>query len=129
METPLRKKQRKILIKKVEVLLAQKLEDMVQSTWTKLEIAAKYGIPSSRQSEMSDPEKYPTGGLNERLLSKAIMGGLITVTEIKANVELSEAERVHIDTLAVLEHAAAIRRQGFDPASILEQWLKKNADK
>jgi hypothetical protein len=126
MEDTLRKKQRKILVKKIQVYLSEKLDRMTQDEqWTKSEIAIQYGIPISRQSEMKSPDKYPDRGLNEKLLSKAITGGLLTVNEIKANVDLTPAEQSHVDTLAVLEEAGKIRKAGYDPAAILIEWQKK----
>ena len=117
-------------MKKIQAFMSNKLEDMVNhGDWTKVEIAARYGIPVSRQSEMKDPGKYPKGGLNESLLAKSIMGGLITVAEIKSNVELSDVERIHIDTMSVLEYANKIRAKGFDPAAILQTWLDSHPEK
>jgi len=124
---PLRKKQRKLLVKKIQAYLAEKIDRMIlNDEWTKSEIASRYGIPITRLSEMKEPEKYPRGGLNENLLAKAIIGGLLTVSEIKANVELTRAEQIHIDALAVLEEASEIRKAGFDPAAVLLEFRKKH---
>lgn len=124
MEKPLRKKQKKLMIKKIEVYLAAKIEEMVNGTWTQTEIDHQYGIPISRQSEMKNPDKYPNRGLNEKLLRKSIIGGLITVNEIKANIKLTPAEQAELDLMAVEEEAGEIRRAGFDPAAILREWRK-----
>jgi hypothetical protein len=126
----LRKKQRKALMLKIEAYLGPKLDRMVrEEEWTATEIAKEFGVPLNRQCEIKKPGSYANGGLNENILTLAIQGGLLTLTEIKANIQLTKAEQLYLDAKAVNEVAAKIRKLGIDPGAILNEWLKNYIEK
>ena len=119
----LRKKEKKIFFKKIEPYLSKKIQIMIDfENWTATEVSKAFGIPSNRQSEMKKPKRYPNGGLNEPLLETSLQGGLCTVTQIKTHVDLTDKEKVFLDTFAVHEEAALLKKAGYDPAKILRDF-------
>ena len=123
----LRKKERKQFFKKIEPYLSKKIQIMIDfEHWTATEVFKVFGIPSNRQSEMKKPKKYPNGGLNETLLETALQGGIATVAEIKNHIDLTDREKSYLDTFAVHEEAALIKKAGHDPAQVLRDFRKQH---
>jgi hypothetical protein len=124
----LRKKQYETLRIKIASYLGKKLRKIAaEGEWTGIEIYEEYGLPSNRQSEMKNPESNGRISLSDGHLTKVITKGLLTVSEIKANVELTKAEQDFLNSKAVEEAAARIKKLGFDPAAILNEWLANHA--
>jgi hypothetical protein len=75
-----------------------------EKKWQGTEIAARFGFPSNRQSEIKDPVKYPDAVISQPILRKLIAGGFITVKEIESTVNLTSRERIYLSELAIHEN-------------------------
>lgn len=97
------KSEKKKLLRKISIYLSSKLQRMqADKEWTDLELAAKTGWSNTRISELRNFEKYQIN-LPEKHLPALILKGLLTVTELKQNIDLNVKEASYVDTLKVYE--------------------------
>ena len=128
------KSEKKTLLRKISIYLSGKLVRMqAEKEWTDLEIAAKTGWSNTRISEIRNFDKYQMN-LPEKNLPILILKGLLSVTELKQNLELNPKEASYIDALKVYEilkkrpdlagWIIKADEAGKNPSEILEKELK-----
>lgn len=127
----LRLKEKKDLMIKITRFLQKKLRFLIDvEGWTGKEIYDETGIPQNRISEILNFENYQRP-INVRILSQAITGGIMTIDEIRKNVELNEKENDFLDELSIVEDKKMMavyqraKRAGLDPAEIIEKALNE----
>ena len=101
-EKRMRRAEKRRLMKRIEAYIKTKLLYMLQvEKWTGVEIAAEYKFPSARQTEIKNPDKYPHGGMNQKLLETLLKTGFVNLDELLANVAMSKSEREYTESLEI----------------------------
>jgi len=128
------KSEKKELFKKISLFLSNRLlEIQTEGKITDLEIMKITGWTNTRISEMRHFDKYQII-LPEKNLNILITGGLVTVADLKSNLDLNKKETAYINSLRIYEIikenpelADAIikaHEEGHNPTKIIQDALK-----
>ena len=128
----LRRKQRKKFYWKLTPIVSRKLTYMVKfDDWSFADIHRETGIAQNRLSEIVNYKNYREPALNEKNLCSLLGAGMITMDELLSKNELTPAETVELETLAVCndrklrEMVVQVKKMGKDPTEILRKALGK----
>ena len=96
----MRKDEKKTLLGKITVHIGNVItyKNNVER-WTSLEIAERYGVPNNRLTEYKNFQKY-NKPISETFLAAFIGGGLLSIDDIKKNVNMTESEKRYVETFA-----------------------------
>jgi len=94
----MRRSQKKECMKKLTVLIGQRLNEITASKkWTGREISEHTGIPENRISEIKKPKHYKRP-INEGMFGQFLTGGVIRPFDINL-IDLSDKEKKYINEL------------------------------
>jgi len=95
----MRRSQKKEVMKKLTVLIGQKLIEITASKkWTGREISEHTGVSENRISEIKNPRHYKRP-ITEGMFGQFLTGGVIRPFDINLIEDLSEKERKYINEL------------------------------
>ena len=119
----MRKAQKKEFFKKVGEYVSKKLTFLMDvEGWENQELSEKCGIPQNRLSELKNKKRAVT----ELWLKALIGGGIMTVGEIKSNINPTEGEAKLLDGMEFYENKPLLRAissaiaKGVDPEDIIK---------
>lgn len=105
----LKRHERKALFTKITVYVERKLNEFkLEKGWTDGEISMETGVSQSRLSELKNLERYGKV-INKATLMRFLGAGILTVREIKKNIELTGKERDFLDEFMIFEQPRLIK--------------------
>jgi len=128
----LRVAEKKALMKKVTIHLGKILRYYIEvNGWTAREIYDQTGVPQNRLTEIQNYEKYqrPINDLNLKLF---VGGGMINVEQLLDKLELTEKEKLYLETFKMHEDKALSKyvlkaaKRGFVASEIIKKFLDEN---
>lgn len=130
--TKLLRVEKKVLMEKITRYVGKKLYYLTKvENLTNEEVSDIYGVPANRVTEFQKFDKYERS-LSEFQLKLIIGSKMITVEELLKKVDLTEKEKLYLETLIIHEDKnlagliADVKKRGGDPGDILKLWLKNN---
>lgn len=125
----MRKSQEKELFSKITTYVSKVLDEMIESKqWTATEIAASLQIHNSRITNY----RACTRVIPKSTFIKMLHRGIITMDDIKKNVELTDDELIYLsENFGLANDVAAskayilLKKAGVDPVKIMMDHLSK----
>jgi hypothetical protein len=126
----MRKAELKKLLEKITECVGKKLRIMNIEGWTDKEIAEQTGVAQNRLTEIKKFEKYRRP-LSEKFLVAFIIGGIITVDQLKEKIDMTEVEEAYtnglkyFETKGLREKCAVATDLGINVENLIDQEIAR----
>lgn len=94
----MRKVEKKKLLERITEYIGTKIQVKNLEGWTDRELYEQTGIPQNRLTEIKKFNKYKRP-CSEKFLAAFVSGGIITVSELKEKIDMTEVEEAYIDEM------------------------------